>query len=416
MKLILENIKELVQVEEKSRVRVAGKEMAKLDVLKNAYLVVDDDQIETFGSMDDFSEDLVDGMELILEIDCSGKIVLPGYCDSHTHLVFPAGCEYEFVNRIKGRNCEEKARRERMILNSAKEMEQASEDDLFEAATVRLNEIKQMGTTSVEIKSGYGLTVESELKMLRVIRQLKEDSPLVIKATFLGANAIPPGFMNNRQKYINLIIQEMLPEIGNEGLADYIDVFCDQGFFTPAETTRILEAGLKYNLQPKIHANEFGLTGGVDIAVNNQALSVDYLTYIGENEISALLNSETMPTILPGAAFFLNQALSPARKMIGAGLPIALASDYNPVTAPSGNMNFIQSLACINYCMTPEEALNASTLNSAYAMGLENSVGSICKGKQANLLITKELPSYTAIPYYFGTNPIETVIINGEIY
>lgn len=416
MKLILENIRELVQVEEKARTWVAGNEMNDLNVLKDAYLVIDDDQIETFGLMENFNEKLVNGADMVMEIDCTNKIVMPGYCDSHTHLVFPGSREQEFVDRINGLSYEEIARRGGGILNSARKMEQVSEEELFEGAMKRLDEIKQMGTTAVEIKSGYGLTVESELKMLRVIKRLKENSPLMIKATFLGAHAIPAGYQNNREKYINLIIKEMLPEIDKQGLADFMDVFCDQGFFSVEETSRLLEAGWKYDLQPKIHANELGLSGGIQVGVNQQALSVDHLEHVGDEEIEVLLKSETMPTVLPGAAFFLNLPLSPIRKMIQAGLPVALASDYNPGSSPSGNMNFIQSLACIKYRMTPEEAINACTINAAYAMGIENSVGSICKGKQANLIITKELPTYSAIPYYFGTNPIETVIINGEIY
>ncbi|MGQ7871282.1 imidazolonepropionase [Sunxiuqinia sp. sy24] len=416
MKVILENIKELVQVEEHARTWVAGEEMKELTVLKDAFLVINDDQIETFGLMKDFNEILVEGAEMVMEIDCAGKIVMPGYCDSHTHLVFPASREQEFVDRITGLSYEEIARRGGGILNSAQRMEQATEEELFLSAMSRLDEIKKHGTTAVEIKSGYGLTLESELKMLRVIKRLKESSPLMIKSTFLGAHALPAGYHNNRQKYIQLIIQEMLPEIDKEGLADYMDVFCDQGFFTVEETAQLLEAGMKYDLQPKIHANELGLTGGVQVGVQYGALSVDHLEHIGESEIEALLGTETMPTVLPGAAFFLKLPLSPVRQMMQAGLPLALASDYNPGSSPSGNMNFIQSLACINYQMTPEEAINACTINSAYAMGVEHSCGSICRGKLANLFITRELPTYSAIPYYFGSNPVETVIINGEIY
>jgi imidazolonepropionase len=323
MKVILENIKELVQVEEKARAWVSGKDMKELKVLRDAFLVINDDQIENFGLMQDFNEKLVEGAEMIVEIDCAGKIVMPGYCDSHTHLVFAASREQEFVDRINGLSYEEIARRGGGILNSAKRMEKASEDELYLSAMTRLEEIKQLGTTAVEIKSGYGLTVESELKMLRVIKRLKETSPLIIKSTFLGAHAMPVGYKYNRQKYIQLIIHEMLPEIRQQGLADYLDVFCDQGFFSVEETAQLLEAGLKYDLQPKIHANELGLTGGVQVGVQYQALSVDHLEHIGEAEIEALLGSETMPTVLPGAAFFLNLPLSPVREMMNAGLPIA---------------------------------------------------------------------------------------------
>ncbi len=416
MKILLENIRQLVQVEDEARTWVAGKEMGSLRVLEDAFLVIDDDQIETFGPMKDFNENLVEGADMVMEIDCAGKIVMPGYCDSHTHVVFPASREQEFVDRINGLTYEEIARRGGGILNSAKRMEQRSEDELFADAMVRLDEVKRMGTTAIEIKSGYGLSMETELKMLRVIKRLKANSPMIIKSTFLGAHALPVEYKADRQKYIKLLIEEMLPEIDRQGLADYMDVFCDQGFFTVEETAQLLEAGWKYDLQPKIHANELGLTGGVQVVVKHQALSVDHLEHIGDDEIEALLASKTMPTVLPGAAFFLGMPLSPIREMIEAGLPIALASDYNPGSSPSGNMNFIQSLACIKYKMTPEEAINACTINSAYAMGVEKIAGTICSGKQANLFITRELPSYSAIPYYFGANPVETVIINGEIY
>ncbi len=414
MKLILQNIKELVQVEKKARTWVAGKEMAELPVLKDAYLIIQDDQIESFGLMKDFTfDDLNDDM--VMEIDCAGKLVMPSYCDSHTHLVFPTSREKEFVDRINGLSYEEIAKRGGGILNSAKKMEQANENELFDSAMIRLQEITSLGTGAVEIKSGYGLSTESELKMLRVIRRLKENSPLFIKSTFLGAHAIPAGYKDNRDEYINLIINEMLPVIASEELADYFDVFCDQGFFTVEETEQLLMAGLKYGLRPKIHANELGLTGGIQVGVKYGALSVDHLEFVGDDEIKVLKASETMPTVLPGAAFFLNMRCSPVREMMNAGLPVALASDYNPGSSPSGNMNLVQSLACVNYKMTPEEAINAVTINSAYAMGLENMCGSICPGKQANLFITKELPGYEAIPYFYGSNPVETVILNGEI-
>lgn len=414
MKLILENIKELVQVEMKARSRVDGKEMAELSVLNDAYLLIDGDQIDSFGLMKDFPLNFRNE-DIVMEIDCTGRLVMPAYCDSHTHLVFPCSREQEFVDRIRGLSYEEIARRGGGILNSAKQLEKASEEELYESAMERLMEIGQMGTGAVEIKSGYGLTTESELKMLRVIRHLKENSPLLIKSTFLGAHAIPVGYKDNRKKYIDLLIHEMLPVIAAEELADFIDVFCDRGFFTVEETARLLEAGSKHGLQAKIHANELGLTGGIQVGVKYGALSVDHLEHVGDAEIKCLLGSETMPTVLPGAAFFLNLPHSPVRKMMDAGLPVALASDYNPGSSPSGNMNLIQTLACVNYQMTPEEAINAVTINSAYAMGLERVCGSICRGKQANVFITKELPGYSAIPYYYGVNPVETVILNGQI-
>ncbi len=414
MKLILQNIKELIQVEDKARQWVAGKNMADLPVLRDAYLIIRDEQIESFGLMEDFKfEDLED--DLVMEIDCSGKLVMPAYCDSHTHLVFPASREQEFVDRINGLTYEEIARRGGGILNSAKKMEEATEDELYESAMKRLHEIIAMGTGAVEIKSGYGLSVESELKMLRVIKRLKENSPLIIKATFLGAHAIPAAYKQKREEYIDLIINEMLPVVASEELADYMDVFCDQGFFTVEETEQLLMAGMKYGLKPKIHANELGLTGGIQAGVKYGALSVDHLEFVGEDEIKCLQASETMPTVLPGAAFFLNMQCSPVREMMNVGLPVALASDFNPGSSPSGNMNFVQSLACVNYKMTPEETINATTINTAYAMGVESICGSICPGKQANIIITKDLPGYAAIPYYFGSNPVETMIINGEI-
>ena len=414
MKLILQNIKELIQIEQEARTWVAGQEMAKLPVLKDAYLIIQDDRIESFGLMSDFTfDDLND--DLVMEIDCTGKLVMPAYCDSHTHLVFPASREKEFVDRINGLSYEEIAQRGGGILNSAKRMEEASEEELFDSAMLRLDEIMRMGTGAVEIKSGYGLSVESELKMLRVIRRLKENSPLIIKSTFLGAHAIPAAYREKRREYIELIIHEMLPVVASDELADYMDVFCDQGFFTVEETEQLLMAGVKYGLRPKIHANELGLTGGIQTGVKYNALSVDHLEFVGDDEIKSLQNSETMPTVLPGAAFFLNMRCSPVRDMMNAGLPVALASDYNPGSSPSGNMNLVQSMACVNYKMTPEEAINAVTINSAYAMGLERSYGSICPGKQASVFITKELPGYEAIPYYFGANPVETVIIDGEI-
>ncbi|MGQ8337989.1 imidazolonepropionase [Sunxiuqinia sp. A32] len=414
MKLILENIKELIQVEQKAKSWVNGKEMAKLPVLKDAYLVIDGDQIDSFGLMNEFPPNFRNE-DIVMEIDCTDRLVMPSYCDSHTHLVYPCSREQEFVDRIKGLTYEEIAQNGGGILNSAMMLEKATENELFYTAVQRLHELSMMGTGAVEIKSGYGLTTESELKMLRVIRHLKENSPLLIKATFLGAHAIPKGYQDNRQKYIDIIINEMLPVVAAEELADYMDVFCDQGFFTVDETKQLLEAGAKYGLQAKIHANELGLTGGIQVGVEQGALSVDHLEYVGDAEIQSLLGSETMPTILPGAAFFLDMPFSPVRKMMDAGLPVALASDFNPGSSPSGNMNFIQSLACLKYKMTPEEAINAVTINSAYAMGLEHVCGSICPGKQANVFITKELSGYAAIPYYFGSNPVETIILNGQI-
>jgi len=414
MRLILQNIKELVQVDPQHRLWVAGKSMAEIQTIKNAFLVIQDELIEDFGPMEKLGLNDFEGDDLIMEIDCSGKMVFPSYCDSHTHLVFAATREMEFVDRIKGLTYEEIARNGGGILNSANRLHEMSEDDLLEQAMARLDEIARMGTGAVEIKSGYGLTTESELKMLRVIRRMKQNSPLLIKSTFL-AHAFPLEYRKRRNEYVDLLINEMLPQIAADELADYVDVFCDRGFFTMEETERILMAGIKHEMKGKVHANELANSGGVQVGVKYNALSADHLEFVGEEEISALLGSETMPTVLPGASFFLNLKLAPVRKMIDAGLPVALASDYNPGSSPSGNMNFIQSLGCLKYGMTPEETIHATTINSAYAMGISENYGSIAIGKVANLFITKEISSYAVIPYSFGSNLIETVILNGEI-
>ncbi len=414
MRLILQNIKELVQVDPKNRLWVAGKSMAQLNTIKNAFLVIKDEVICDFGPMEKLVNLQCDSDDMIMEIDCTGRMVFPSYCDSHTHLVFAATREHEFVDRIKGLTYEEIAERGGGILNSAKRLQEMSEDDLFEQAMIRLEEIALMGTGAVEIKSGYGLTTESELKMLRVIRRMKQHSPLMIKSTFL-AHAFPLEYRDKREDYMSLLINEMLPLIASEELVDYVDVFCDRGFFTMQETERILMAGIKHGMKGKVHANELANSGGVQVGVKYNALSADHLEFVDEEEISALLGSETMPTVLPGAAFFLNLKLAPVRKMIDAGLPVAMASDYNPGSSPSGNMNFIQTLGCLKYGMSPEETIHATTINSAYAMGISENYGSIAKGKVANLFITKEVSSYAVIPYSFGSNLIETVILNGEI-
>jgi imidazolonepropionase len=414
MRIILENIKELVQIDPKNRLWVAGKSMAEIQSLKNAFLIIKDEQIADFGPMEKLSEANYEADDLIMEIDCTGRMVFPSYCDSHTHLVFAQTREQEFVDRIKGLTYEEIAWNGGGILNSAYWLQQMNEDDLYHQAMGRLEEIAAMGTGAVEIKSGYGLTTESELKMLRVILRMKQNSPLMIKSTFL-AHALPMEYRNRREEYMSLLINEILPLVAADELADYVDVFCDPGFFTLEETERILLAGIKLGMQGKVHANELANSGGVQVGIKYNAVSTDHLEFVGDEEISALLGSETMPTVLPGAAFFLNLKLAPVRKMIDAGLPVALASDFNPGTSPSGNMNFIQSLGCLKYGMTPEEVIHATTINSAYAMGISESYGSIAKGKVANLFITKEISSYAVIPYSFGSNLIETVILNGEI-
>jgi len=414
MRLILQNIKELVQVDPESRLWVAGKSMAEVQTLKNAFLIIQDEQIKDYGFMENLSQAEYETDDVMMEIDCSGKMVFPSYCDSHTHLVFAATREHEFVDRLKGLTYEEMALNGGGILNSAILLQEMPEDDLFDQAMGRLEEIAMLGTGAVEIKSGYGLTTEAELKMLRVIRRMKQHSPLMIKSTFL-AHAFPLNFRNKRKEYMNLLINEMLPLIAADELADYVDVFCDRGFFTMEETERILKAGIRLGMLGKVHANELANSGGVQVGIKYNTVSVDHLEYVEDEEISALLGSETMPTVLPGAAFFLDMKLAPVRRMIDAGLPVALASDYNPGTSPSGNMNFIQTLGCLKYGMTPEETIHATTINSAYAMGISESYGSIARGKVANLFITKEISSYAVIPYSFGSNLIETIILNGEI-
>ncbi len=413
MKILIKNIKQLVQVEENPQLKIVGKDMKNLPCINDAWLAIEDDKIAGFGKMEDW-EGISDWTDLKI-IDASDKIVMPSYCDSHTHIVYAGSRESEFVDRINGLTYEEIFERGGGILNSAKKMNEATEDELIESTLKRLYEITLQGTGAVEIKSGYGLSFESELKMLRVIKKLKELTPLTIKATFLGAHAVPEEYKKNKRKYIDLIINEMMPIIAEEKLADYCDVFCEQNYFTKEETIEILTAGKKYGMVPKVHAEQLSNSGGVLAGVEVGAISVDHLEFVGNKEIEALKNSDTMPTILPGAAFFLSLPSPPARKMIDAGLPIAVASDFNPGSSPSGNMNFAISICCIQYQLTPEEAINAATINSAYAMDLSKTHGSIAIGKQANVFITKEIPSYAFIPYSFGSNLIETVIINGKL-
>ena len=414
MKILLENIKELVQVVEEPLLFRAGAEMSTVKTIRNAFLIIRDEVIEEFGRMDQLKDKYMDD-DLLIEIDCANRLVYPSFVDSHTHLVYPNSRENEFVSRIKGLTYEEIARNGGGILNSAKRLHETSEDELYKSAMNRISEVIKTGTGAVEIKSGYGLNTGDEMKMLRVNRKIKETSPICIRSTFLGAHAVPEEFKNNPSEYVDIVINEMIPQVAADELADFIDVFCDKGFFSQQDTDRILMAGMKYGLRPKIHANELGFTGGVQVGVKYNALSVDHLEHIGEEEIELLKNTETMPTVLPGATFFLNLPLSPVRKMIDAGLPVALASDYNPGSAPSGNMNFISSLGCIKYNMLPEEVINATTLNAAYAMGISDCLGSISKGKIANLFITSDVDGIASLPYHFGSDLIETVIINGEI-
>lgn len=414
--LLLENISCLVQTEDVAALKVSGREMLHINTVSDAFIYVRNGLILDFGKMSTLNSFLktIEESEY-KKIDATGRFVFPSFCDSHTHIVYAGSREAEFTYKIKGLSYEEIARQGGGILNSAALLHNTSEDALFYQSIIRINEIISLGTGAVEIKSGYGLNLDDELKMLRVIRRIRESSPLEVKATFLGAHALPADFKGRQEEYVDYVINEMIPVVASEDLADYIDVFCDRGFFTVEDTERILMAGLKYGLTPKLHANELDYSGGIQVGVRYNALSVDHLECTGDAEIDALLNSDTMPTLLPGSAFFLGLPDPPVRKMINAGLPIALASDYNPGSSPSGNMKLVMSLACVKMKMTPEEAINAATINSAYAMGLSETHGSIARGKVANMFITKRIPSYEFMPYAFGSDLIETVILKGEI-
>ena len=409
MRTLIKNIKELVQVERQPKLRVCGKDMAQMETIKNAYLIIEDDKFAAFGPMSELKEQDADTV-----IDATGRMVLPSFCDSHTHLVYAGSREIEYIDKIRGLSYEEIAKRGGGILNSAKRVQEASEEQLYEDAMKRLEQMISFGTGAVEIKSGYGMTTEAEMKMLRVIRRLKETSPLTIKATLLGAHGIPMEYRGRQEAFVDLVINEMIPQAAAEGLADYIDVFTDQGFFTVEDTDRMLDAGAKYGLRAKIHANELAYSGGIQCAVRHNALSCDHLEYTGDAEIEALLGSETMPTVLPGAAFFLNMVHAPVRKMMDAGLPVAMASDCNPGSSPSCNMQLILSFACVNYRMLPEEAINATTINSGYAMGVSDMLGSIAVGKKANFYITTPIPTYEYLPYAYGENKVSRTFLNGK--
>jgi imidazolonepropionase len=406
--VLIKNIKALYGIiNDASIQKKSGTEMAQLDTIENAYLLIEDGVISDFGSMSNLPETSVQ------TIDANNGYVLPSFIDSHTHIVFARSREEEFVMRIKGKSYEEIAEAGGGILNSARKLQSMSEDELFESAKARLFEVISYGTGAIEIKSGYGLTVDDELKMLRVIKRLKAISPISIKATFLGAHAIPAEYKQNRDGYINLVINDMLPKVAAENLADYCDVFCDQGFFTVEETERILIAAKQYGIKAKIHGNELGYTGGVQVAVKHQALSVDHLEYTGDAEIESLKTGNTMPVGLPNCSFFLGIPYAPGRKLIDAGLPFCLASDYNPGSSPNGRMSFVLALACTQMKLTPEEAINATTINGAYALELSHTHGSITKGKLGNVIITKPIPSIAFIPYSFGIDMIDKVIITG---
>jgi imidazolonepropionase len=413
--LLIKNIRCLVQTEEVPKLKVCGSEMSEVNTIYDAYLYIDDGLISDFGKMKDLqkSKILIQNPQ-VETIDASDRFVFPSFCDSHTHLVYAGSREIEYTDKIRGLSYLEIAKRGGGILNSAKKLHETSEDELFLQSIKRVNEIISLGTGAVEIKSGYGLNLSDELKMLRVIRRIKDTSPIEVKATFLGAHAIPEKYKNSREKYVDLVINEMIPVIASEDLADFIDVFCDKSFFTVEDTERILMAGIKYGLTAKLHANELGYSGGIQTGVKYNALSVDHLEFTGDEEITILIGSDTMPTLLPGSAFFLGMRDPPVRKMINAGLPLALASDYNPGSSPSGNMKLIMSLGCIKLRMLPEEVINAVTINTAYAMGISETHGSIARGKVANVFITKEIPSYEFMPYAFGSNLIETVILKGK--
>ncbi len=413
MALLIKNIKALVQTEQKSVLLRAGKAMQNLDCINDAWLYIEGEKIHSFGNMSSFNMQPIKSSATV--IDATGRMVFPSFCDSHTHLVYAGSREIEYIDKIRGLSYEEIAKRGGGIINSAKRLHESSEEELFDQAWQRLETIIAYGTGAVEIKSGYGLSVEDELKMLRVIRKLKEKSPLTIKATFLGAHAVPLEFKGHQTDFVDVVVNEMLPMVAAEELADFVDVFCDKGFFTVEDTERILMSAMKHGLRAKIHANELDYSGGIQAAVKYNALSVDHLEYTGNAEIASLLNSETMPTLLPGAAFFLGMVYAPARKMIDAGLPIAMASDFNPGSAPSGNMQLVLSMGCVKYKMLPTEAINAVTINSAYAMDLSREMGSIAVGKKANVFITKPIPSVEFMPYSFGDNKVATVILNGKI-
>jgi len=410
MQTLITNIKGLLQVRKTNVDKVSGAEMARLPAIENAYLLLEDDQIAAFGTMADCPKINADKT-----IDANGKFVLPAWCDSHTHIVYAGNREQEFVDRINGLTYEEIANRGGGILNSAKKLHETTEDEIYNQSKTRLEEVMALGTGAVEIKSGYGLSVEDEMKMLRVIQKLKQNYPVAIKATFLGAHAFPIDYKQNQQGYIDLIVNEMIPRIAAENLAEYIDVFCETGYFSIGQTDEILKAGLAHGLVPKIHVNQFNAIGGVGVGVKNKALSVDHLEVMNPEDIEILKGALTMPVALPSCSYFLSIPYTPAREMIDAGLPLALATDFNPGSTPSGNMNFVVATACIKMKMTPEEAINAATLNGAYAMGLSQTHGSITVGKRANVIITKAIPSFYQLPYAFGSNLIEQVIIDGKV-
>ena len=419
--ILIINIRQLIQAGEDIILK-RGPQMKNLDIIESAFLYIKEDIISDYGKMENIPAHLQAAIERrndphsdIKIIDATGRMVMPAFCDSHTHLVYAGSREQEFVDKINGLSYQEIAARGGGILNSAQLLGETSEDDLYQSALNRAKEIMATGTGAVEIKSGYGLTPENEIKMLRVVKRLKETTPLTVKSTFLGAHAFPAKYANDKNGYIEEIINTMIPMVAVEDLAEFVDVFCEEGFFSVNDTDRILNAGLKYGLRAKVHANQMGVSGGVQVGVKYDAISVDHLESVGDKEFEALKNSNTIATMLPGATFFLNMQYSPARKFIENDIPLALATNYNPGSCPSGSTQFQMALACIAMKLTPEEAINACTINGAYAMGVEEQLGSITKGKKANVFITKEIPSYSFIPYAFTTPYVETLILNGKL-
>ena len=409
MKQLFTNIKELLQVRENMIDKLSGVEMKELPTIKNAWLLIEDDKIADYGEMNSIPE-----IEADKTIDAEGKIILPSWCDSHTHIVYAGNRELEFADRINGLSYEEIANRGGGILNSAKTLQETPEEEVYKQSAKRLEEVMKLGTGAVEIKSGYGLTEEGELKMLRVIKKLQQNYDIPIKATFLGAHAIPKEYKEKPDAYMDLVIEKILPKVAEENLAEYIDIFCEKGYFSVADTHKLLSAAKKFSLKPKIHVNQFNAIGGIQAGIEHKALSVDHLEVMRPEDIESLKGTTTMPVALPSCSLFLSIPYTPAREMLDSGLPLALATDFNPGSTPSGNMNLVVSLACIKMKMTPEEAINAATINGAYAMELSKTHGSITKGKQANFILTKGIPSYTFLPYAFGTNSIESVFINGK--
>ena len=413
MKTLIKNIKQIFGVTKNNNTKLkCGNDMSEIEIIENGWILIENDIIADFGEMKKFTG--IDDWNNTKIIDSDNGSVIPTWCDSHTHIVYAGNRSGEFVDRVNGLSYEEIAKNGGGILNSAELLSKTSFDELYKQSSKRLKKIIKLGTGAIEIKSGYGLNTHNEIKMLQVINELKNNFPIKIKSTFLGAHAVPKNM--SQENYVNLIINEMIPEIAKQNLADYIDVFCDKGFFSPEQTEKILLCGKKYDLKPKIHANELACSGGIQVGVKNNAISVDHLQFTGSEEINLLKKSNTIATLLPGTAYFLNLKYPPARKMIDSGLSVALASDYNPGSFPSGNMSFIFSLACTIMKMNPIEAFNALTINGAYAMEVQNELGNISKGKKANLILTKRIPNLEYIPYSVAENFIDKVIINGKIH